>query len=93
MARVVVKTGILMLLTLAWTGLSSAAEQNANSNPCNLSESDAAGLNGELGVDVHALHDFTDTAARILKEEKFVELDCLALLQFLPIDSHSAVRL
>jgi hypothetical protein len=76
--RVVVKIGILMLLILAWTGLSSAAEQNANSNPCNLSESDAAGLNGDSSVDIHALDNFMDTAARILKEEKFAELDCLA---------------
>jgi hypothetical protein len=67
-----------MLLILVRTGLSSAAEQRANSNPCNISESDAAGLDGDLSVDIHALHNFTDTAARILKEEKFAELDCLA---------------
>src|SRR5882762_6461002 len=67
-----------MLLVFAWSGLSSAAEQNANSNHCNISETDAAGLNGDLSVDIHALHNFMDTAARMLKEEKFVELDCLA---------------
>src|SRR6266404_4579061 len=67
-----------MLSALAWSGLSSAAEQNAHSKPCNISQTDAAGLNGDLSVDVHALHNFMDTAARILKEEKFVELDCLA---------------
>ena len=78
MVRIVVKISILMLLVFAWSGLSSAAEQNANSNSCNTSETDAAGLNGDLSVDIHALHNFTDTAARILKEEKFVELDCLA---------------
>jgi len=76
--RIVVKISILILLVLAWSGLSSAAEQNANSNPCNISETDAAGLNSDLKVDIHALHNFLDTAARILKEEKFVELDCLA---------------
>jgi hypothetical protein len=76
--RVVVKIGILMLLILVWTGLSNAAEQNANSNPCNVSESDAAGLNGDLSVDIRALNNFTDAIARILKEEKFAELDCLA---------------
>ena len=78
MVRIIVKISILMLLILAWTGLSFAAEQNANSNPCNTSESDAAGLNANLSVDIHALNNFTDTAARILKEEKFAELDCLA---------------
>src|ERR1700724_1492406 len=67
-----------MLLVIAWSGLAVAAEQKAISNPCNISETDAAGLNRDLSVDIHALHDFTDTAARILKEEKFGELDCLA---------------
>jgi hypothetical protein len=76
--RIVVKICILALLMLACSGLGSAAEQNANSNPCNISETDAAGLNGDLSVDIHALHHFMDTAARILKEEKFGELDCLA---------------
>jgi hypothetical protein len=34
--RIVVKISILMLLAFAWSGLSSAAERNANSNPCNI---------------------------------------------------------
>jgi hypothetical protein len=76
--RTIIKLNILLLSALAWSGLSSAAEQNANSNPCNISETDAAGLNDDLRVDIHALHNFVDTAARMLKEEKFVELDCLA---------------
>jgi hypothetical protein len=76
--RIVLKTWILIPLVLAWSGLSSAAEQNANSNPCNVSETDAAGFNGDFSVDIHAFQNFTGTASRILKEEKFVELDCLA---------------
>jgi hypothetical protein len=55
-----------------------AAEQNANSNPCNIGEEDAAGLNGDSSVDIHALNNFRNTVARMLKEEKFAELDCLA---------------
>ena len=78
MIRTVIKISILMLSPLAWSGLSSAAERNANSNHCNISETDAAGLNGDLSIDIRALHNFMDTAARMLKEEKFVELDCLA---------------
>ncbi len=78
MARIVVRISILILLVLAWSGVSRAAEQNMNSNPCKISEMDAAGLNGDLSVDIHALHNFMDTAARLLKEEKFEELDCLA---------------
>jgi hypothetical protein len=76
--RIVLKICILMLLVLAWSGLSSAAEQNANSNPCNVSETDEAGLSGDFSVDIHAFQNFIDTASRILKQEKFVELDCLA---------------
>jgi hypothetical protein len=76
--RTVIKISILMLSALAWSGITSAAEQNAKSNPCNVSESDAAGLNGDLSVDIHVPHNFMDTAARILKEGNFVELDCLA---------------
>jgi Domain of unknown function (DUF4034) len=76
--RTVVRISILVLLVLAWTEVSSAAEQNVNSNPCNISEADAAGLNGDIGVDIHALHNFEDTAGSMLKEEKFAELDCLA---------------
>lgn len=60
------------------SGLSSVAQQNANSNTCNINETDAARLNGDLSVDIHALHNFMDTAAHILKEQNFVELDCLA---------------
>ena len=78
MVRIVLKICILMLLVLASSGLSSAAEQNADSNPCNVSETDAAGFNGDFSVDIHAFQNFTDTASRILKEERFVELDCLA---------------
>jgi hypothetical protein len=76
--RIVVKVGIHMLLVIAWCGLSAAAERKANPHPCNISETDAPGLNRDLSVDIYALHDFTNTVARILKEEKFVELDCLA---------------
>jgi hypothetical protein len=78
MIRFAVRIGILMSLLLVWGGPSGAAEQNANSNPCNISESDAAGLNGDLRADIHALYNFADAAARFLKEEKFEELDCLA---------------
>jgi Domain of unknown function (DUF4034) len=76
--RVVAKISLVLLLILAWCGLSSATEQNAIPNPCKISETDAAGLNGDLSVDIHALLNLTDTARRMLKEEKFVELDCLA---------------
>jgi hypothetical protein len=76
--RTIVKVSLPILLMLAWSGLASAVEQNANSNPCNISEKDAGGLNGDFSVDIHAPYNFADTAAGILKKEKFVELDCIA---------------
>ncbi len=62
MVHIVLKICILMLLVLASSGLSSAAEQNANSNPCNVSETDDAGLSGDFSVDIHAFQNFIDTA-------------------------------
>jgi hypothetical protein len=76
--RTVAKISIVMLLVAAWTKPSGAAEQIANSNPCNLSESENAGLTGDLSVNIDALQNFDDTTAGILKDEKFAELDCLA---------------
>lgn len=55
-----------------------AADQKPNSNPCEVSEEDAAGLNADLSSDVHAARDYTGTIAQMLKEEKFEEIDCLA---------------
>ena len=78
MVRTVVKISMVILLFVAWTERSGAAEQIANFDPCNLSESEAAGLNGDLSVDIDALRNFDDTVEGILKEEKFAELDCLA---------------
>ena len=76
--RTFIRINILMLLALACSGLSSAAGQNANPNPCKIDETDAAGLNGDLSVDIHALQNLMNTAARILTEGNFVKLDCLA---------------
>lgn len=73
----IVKVGILAFLVLTWSGSTSAVEK-PNSHPCRISQADAAGLSGDLSVDIHVLHSFMDTAANILKKEEFVELDCLA---------------
>ena len=106
MVRIGVTTSILtlMVLVLAWVGLSKShahshtylqsspakraerdfqtssgvAESNAKSDACDISAADAAGLNGDFSADIHAFSEFTDTAARMVNEEKFAELDCLA---------------
>jgi hypothetical protein len=37
-----------------------------------------SGLNGDFSTDVHAVINYKSTIARLLKEQKFQELDCLA---------------
>jgi hypothetical protein len=80
--RIVVKFGIQTLLVLAWcgawSGISAAAAQKGDPKSCNLSEAEAAGLNGDLSIDIHATREFTDIIASLLKEGKFRELDCIA---------------
>jgi hypothetical protein len=72
------KSGVLALLLLATSGFALAADQRSNSSTCNISEEDATGLNGDFSTDVHAAREYAGTIARMLKEEKFEELDCLA---------------
>jgi hypothetical protein len=55
-----------------------AADQKPISNSRNISDEDAAGLNKDLGIDVHAARDYVSTIARMLKEDKFEVLDYLA---------------
>lgn len=47
-------------------------------NSCNLSEQDAFDLNGDPSTDVHSEHDYRATISRMLQEEKFEALDCIA---------------
>jgi len=72
------KISALALLLVSTSGFAIAAGQKSNSNPCKISEEDAAGLNGNLRTDIRTIPDYVGTIARILKEEKFEELDCLA---------------
>jgi hypothetical protein len=69
---------VLLLLLVATSGLALAADQKSNPNPCNIGEKDAPGLTGDLGTDLHAGSNYSGTIARMLKEERFEELDCLA---------------
>jgi hypothetical protein len=69
---------LLGLLLLATSGLVFGVDQKSNSTPCKISEGDAAGLNVDFSADVNASHTYARTIARMLKEEKFEELDCIA---------------
>jgi hypothetical protein len=57
---------------------STSSNTNSSSSTCKISEEDAASLNGDLSTDVRGSLDYIATVARMLKEEKFQELDCLA---------------
>ena len=67
---------VLAVLLLALNGPAAAAQKP--NNPCNLAEEDFAGLNHNPSIDVHAEATYADTIARMFKEEKFEQLDCLA---------------
>jgi hypothetical protein len=87
-----VKSSVLVLLLVVTSGWAAchgnrpwhdvAADQTSNPksipNLCKISEEDAPGLNSDLSADVHAGRAYTDTIARMLKQEKLEELDCLA---------------
>jgi hypothetical protein len=60
----------------AWHGV--APDQKSNPNTCNITDEDSAGLEGDLSTNVHAVRDYASTIARMLKDEKFEALDCLA---------------
>ncbi len=72
------KSGILALLLVAASGIAVAADQSPTSNTCNVSEEEAAGLNGDFSGDVQAGREFISTISHMLQQEKFKELDCLA---------------
>jgi hypothetical protein len=74
----VLKICALSLLIVATSRFSIAAEQHENPSNCQLTEDDAAGLNGDLSTDMHALSAYKTTIAGMLAQGKFQELDCLA---------------
>jgi len=74
----VLRSCALALLVLATGVFATAADQKSASNPCNISSAEAAGLNHDLSTDLQTGNVYVATIARILKEERFDVLDCLA---------------
>ena len=72
------KISILTLLLAATSAFAIAPDHKSNRNTCGITDEDAAGLNGDLSTNIHALSDYSDTIAGLLKESKFKQLDCLA---------------
>jgi Domain of unknown function (DUF4034) len=84
----VLKLSVLVLLLVVTSGMAPSqakptanvvkADQPSTFGPCNVAEEDAVELNSAIRSDLDATRDYEGTIARILKEEKFEELDCLA---------------
>lgn len=72
------KCSVLSLLLIAASAFAVVADHEANPAACNISEEETDGLSRDLSTDVHAVQEYRNTIAQILKEEKFEELDCLA---------------
>jgi hypothetical protein len=60
------------------SGLASGVSCHWASPNAWLANEEAAGLNGDFSTDVHAAVNYKSTIARLLKEQKFQELDYLA---------------
>lgn len=71
------QTCVLGLFLIVMSGLATA-DQKSNPNPCNLTEAETSGFSGDLSTDVHAVSEYTATAAQMLKAEEFEALDCVA---------------
>ena len=56
----------------------AAANQGSGSGTCEVSDEEAAGLNGDVSADVNAVSIYKETVAHILKEDQFGNVDCLA---------------
>jgi hypothetical protein len=69
---------LLALLLIATSGFAVASDQTSNANPCQVTEDEAIGRNGDLSTDVHAARDYAATIADMRQNEKFGQLDCLA---------------
>jgi hypothetical protein len=72
------KSSVLVLVLVVTSGFATAVDQKSSPKPCNISAEDASGLNVNPSTDVHALRDYMVTIGRMLTQEKFEELDCLA---------------
>jgi hypothetical protein len=70
-----VPTAAMLLLMLSYAASASAsdAKGQAASPPCAFSDTEF-----DPGTDVHALDEYRDAIAQMLRQEKFADLDCLA---------------
>ncbi len=74
----ILKISILTLLLAATSAFAITPDHQSNRNTCGITDEEATGMNGDLSTNIHALSDYSDTIAGLLKESKFEQLDCLA---------------
>jgi hypothetical protein len=72
------KVWCALLLLASGSAFAITADQKPNPSLCSLSDEDAAGLSRDVGTDVYAVRAYKDTISRMLHEEKFDQLDCVA---------------
>ena len=77
-AAKLLRIAALVLLLVGTSRLGLASDKHLEPNPCKLSDEQAAALNGDSSTDVEALHRYQNGIARMLREEEFEKLDCLA---------------
>lgn len=78
LAKMLRIAAFLMLLVVWTAGFALASNKGAGPNECKVSGEEAADLNVDASTDVEALHRYQNGVARMLREEEFERLDCLA---------------
>jgi hypothetical protein len=71
------KIALLLVLLVTTSGFATAAVKVSH-NLCAITDQEAAGMSGDFSTDIHALPEYVDVIARMLKAERFKQLDCLA---------------
>jgi hypothetical protein len=78
LAKMLRIAGFLMLLAVSTAGFALKDNKGVGPNECKVSGEEAADLNVDASTDVEALHRYQNGVARMLREEEFEKLDCLA---------------
>lgn len=72
------KICLAAMLLASTCAFAITVDQKPSPGSCGLTEEDSAGLSRNLSVDVYAVREYIDTISRMLHEENFELLDCVA---------------
>ena len=65
-------------LLISATAFAQSRDAKQNPNPCNINQEEADGLSRDLSVDVNAVRTYIDTVSKMLHQQRFDQLDCIA---------------